>query len=60
MTSGRLWNYYRHKMNGIDDNDSALDGKFFQYKTKILRETPKSRNPGDADQPVQPTVSLSS
>ena len=52
ITSGRLWNYYRDKMNDVDANDSVLDGKSFEYKAKILRETPKFGNPGDADQPV--------
>ena len=58
MTSGSLWNYCK---NEIDDN--ALDGKSFQYKTKIVGETParlsQPGNRGDADQSPQPTVTSS-
>ena len=37
MTSGSSWNYYRDKIDDVDDNGS--DGKSFKYKTKI-RKTP--------------------
>ena len=37
MTSGRLWNYYRDKIDDVDDN--ASDGKSFKYKRKIIRKT---------------------
>ena len=30
MTSGSLWNYYRDKIDDVDDNDS--DGKSYEYK----------------------------
>ena len=33
MTSGNIWNYYRDKIDDVDDN--ASDGNSFQYKTKI-------------------------
>ena len=31
MTSGSLWNYYRDKMDDVDDKGS--DGKVSNYKT---------------------------
>ena len=31
MTSGSLWNYYREKMDDVDDK--ASDGKAFNYNT---------------------------
>ena len=34
MISGRLWNYYRDKINDVDD-------KSFKYKTKIAGKTPE-------------------
>ena len=37
MTSGSLWNYYRGKIDDVDNNDS--DGKSFKYKTKIIEKT---------------------
>ena len=37
MTSGRLWNCYRDKIDDVDDN--ASDGKSFKYKRKIIRKT---------------------
>ena len=42
--------------------DIALDGKSFEHKMKIARETPdwppQSRNPGYTDKPAQPPVSV--
>ena len=38
MTSGKLWNYYRDKIDDVHDN--ASDGKSFNYKTKIVGKTP--------------------
>ena len=37
MTSGSLWNYYRDKIDDVDNNDS--DGKSSKYKTKIIEKT---------------------
>ena len=58
MTSGNLWNYYRDKINEVDNN--ASDGKSFEYKTKIVGETlekpTKPADQRDADQPPQPLV----
>ena len=34
MASGLLWNYYRDKIDNINDN--ASDGRSFKYKTKII------------------------
>ena len=34
MTSGSPWNYYRDKIDGVDDN--ASDGKSFKYKIQIV------------------------
>ena len=31
MTLGRLWNYYRDKIDDVDVNDSASDGKSIKY-----------------------------
>ena len=39
MISGRLWNYYRDKINDVDDN--ASDDKSFKYKTKTAGKTPE-------------------
>ena len=36
MTSGSLWNYYRDKIDDVDDN--ASDDKSFEYKTKMKME----------------------
>ena len=36
-TSGRLWNYYGEEVDDADDN--ALQGKSFEYKTKIKKNT---------------------
>ena len=42
--------------------DIALDGKSFEHKMKIARETPdwppQSGNPGYTDKPAQPPVSV--
>ena len=41
--------------------NNASDGKSLEYRKKVKGETPerppKSENPGDLDQPVQPPVS---
>ena len=29
-----LWNYYRDKINNVDINGNASDGKSFEYKAK--------------------------
>ena len=39
MTSGTLGNYYRDKIDDIDDN--ALQGKSFEFKTNITGKTTK-------------------
>ena len=39
MTSGRLWNYYRHEIDDVSDNTSY--GKSFKYKAKIVEKTPE-------------------
>ena len=36
MTSGSLWNYYRDKIDDVDD--IASDGKLFEYKAKLKME----------------------
>ena len=58
MTSGSLWNYYRDKIDDVDDN--ASDGKSFKYKTKIVGKSserlPQPGNPGDVNRPAQPAV----
>ena len=59
VASGSLWNYYRDKIDDVDDN--ASDGKSFKYKTKIVGKTPERPaaqpgNEGDADRPLQPDV----
>ena len=55
MTPGSLWNYYRDKINDINDN--PWDGKSLKYKTKIARKTPdKPGNTEDANQPPKPGV----
>ena len=50
MTPGSLWNYYRDKINDVNDNPS--DSKSLKYKTKIARKTPDK--PGN--QPPKPDV----
>ena len=53
MTSGRLWNYYRDKIDGVNDN--ASHGKWFIYKTKIVGKTPqRPERPERPEQPPQP------
>ena len=38
MTISRgLWNYYRDKIDNVDDN--ASDSKSFKYKTKIMEKS---------------------
>ena len=58
MISGSLWNYYREKIDDIDDNSS--DGELFNYKGKIVEEIPerppKPGNPKNENQPLQPPV----
>ena len=55
---GSLWNYYRDKIDDVDDN--ASDDKSFEYKTKLIGKSPKRParpgNEGDADRPPQPPV----
>ena len=41
ITSRCLWNYCRDKIDDVDVSDNASDGKSFNYKTKIVEETPK-------------------
>ena len=36
MTSESLWNYYKDKVDNVNDNDS--NGKSFKYKTKRKQE----------------------
>ena len=36
MTSGSLWNFYRDEIHDVDDN--TLNGKSFEYKTKLCRK----------------------
>ena len=36
MASESLWNYYRDKIDDVDDN--ASDAKSFKYKTKKQQE----------------------
>ena len=57
VTSGSLWNYYRDKIDDVDDN--ASDGKSFEYKTKIVENTPeRSENEGDPNRPPVPTLNV--
>ena len=57
LKSGGLWNYYWDKVDDVDANDSASDGKSFEYKAKIVGETPdilpQLGNPRFIDQPAQ-------
>ena len=50
MTSGSLWNYYRDKIDDVDDIVS--DCKPFNYETKIVGKTPQG--PAQLPQPPQP------
>ena len=34
MTSGRLWDYYRNKIDEVDVNNNTSDGKSLEHKTK--------------------------
>ena len=46
LTSGILWNYYRDKLDDVDNN--ASEGKSFNYKTKIVGKTPqRPERPGN-------------
>ena len=58
MTSVSLCDYYRDKIDVVDDN--ASDGKSFKYKIKIvgnkLERPPQTENLGDANPPVQPAI----
>ena len=63
MTSGSLWNYYRDKIDDVDDNVS--DGKSFKYKTKIVEKTleqppqnPDGTQPPRPQQPPVPTLNV--
>ena len=57
MTSGSLWNYYRDKIDDVDDN--AADGKPFNHKTKIVGKTPqRPANEGDANRSPVPTLNV--
>ena len=59
MVSGRWQNYYRNKTDDADANDSDLDGKSFEYKTKIREETPErppKRGNVEVDQHALPPV----
>ena len=63
MTSGRLWNYYRHKINNeenkVDNNNNnnnnrinnnkTIRSKSFEYKTKIIGSMPNNNNILDAE-----------
>ena len=40
MASGNLWDYYKDEIDKVDVNDNASDGKSFDYKIKIVGETP--------------------
>ena len=58
MTSGSLRNYYRDKIDDVDDN--ASEGKLFNYKTKIVGKAPQTPeqpgNEGGAERPPQTPV----
>ena len=51
MTSRSLWNYYRDKIDDVDNN--ASDGKSFRYKTKIIGKT--EARPPRPQRPAQPS-----
>ena len=42
MKSGSLWNYYRDKIDDVDDD--ASNNKSFKYKTKLIGKA-KTRPP---------------
>ena len=50
MISGSLWNYYRDETDDVDDK--ASDSKSFNYKTKIVGNTPEK--PDRPPRPLQP------
>ena len=54
LASGSLWNYYRYEIDDADDN--ASDGKSFEYKTKIVENTPE--RPGNGGDPNRPPVRI--
>ena len=57
MTSGSLRNYYRGKIDNINDN--ALDGKSFKYKTKIVGKTQaRPGSEGDTNRQAVPTLNV--
>ena len=57
MATESLWNYYRYKIDDVDDN--ASDGKSFNYNTKIVGNTPeRPENDGDANRPPAPTLNV--
>ena len=57
MTSGSLWNYYRGKIDDINDN--ASDSKSFKYKTKIVGKAPaRPENEGDPNRPSVPALNI--
>ena len=57
MTLVSLWNYYRDKIDDVDDN--ASDSKSFEHKTKIVENTPeRSENEGDPNRPPVPTLNV--
>ena len=41
FASRNLWNYCRDNFYDVDVSDNASDGKSFNYKTKIVGETPE-------------------
>ena len=54
ITSGSLWNYYRDKIDDVDDN--AWDGKSLIFRTKIGNTLDRPGNEGDANRPPVPTL----
>ena len=60
ITSGSLWNYYRGKINDVDANYYASDGRSPEYKTKVVGQTterpPQPGNEGDVNRPARPVV----
>ena len=57
MTSGSLWNYYRDKIDDVDDN--ASDDNSFEYQTKIVGNTPeRPGNEGNASLSSVPTLNI--
>ena len=57
MTSGSLWNYYKHEIDDVDDN--ASDGKSFRYKTKIVGNTQeRPGNEEDENRSSVPTLNV--